>query len=301
VTLRFPRRGHVVAALLLCGSIAVLGCSRKAETGRGAAAPDSAGTFHGAKGEPSVTVLARRLVEAHGGIGPWMAVRTIRYTVKQVAPGQEKPWVATETVEESPARRLYQDWTDHGGTLTWDGHEVWTVHWGLPNPPRLMPFLDYYSLVTPWLPFSRGVTVVGSGKMKIPGGDGTSYPSFTVRFPPDPERPPVCGYYRILVDPKTGVMKALSYTITYRPYLDELGIPRDRAELGPFTHVYDEYTRVDGLLLPSRYHTVGPDGKPAGEHWVTGYKVNAPFDESRMKKPAGAVVDAAPDAGKSPA
>jgi hypothetical protein len=288
-----PGRGRerrVAAGILLACAVAV-GCAKRGGSDQRAAAPDSGATFHGAKGEPSVTALARRLVEAHGGIRPWMAVRTLRYTEKLVFEGQDKPWVSIETVEETPVRRLYQDWPSHGGSLVWDGREVWTVRWGLPNPPKLMPFLNYYSLITPWLAFSHGVSVEPGGDAVIPGGDGTRYPSVTLRFPADTTRPPVAGYYRILVDPATGRMKAMSYTITYGPFLDRIDLPSRATSTGPITNVYDEYARVGGLLLPTRYHTVGPDGKPAGEHEVTGWAVDVPFDESRMKKPRNAVVD----------
>lgn len=284
----------------MSAALALAGCSKRGPSDRERAAADSARAFHGAQGEPAVTSLARRLVEAHGGIRPWMSVRTVRYTAKLVFEGQDKPWVSTETVEEGPVRRLYQDWSSHGGSLTWDGKEVWTVRWGLPNPPKLMPFLTYYALIAPWLVFSHGVTVESSGEAVIPGGDGTRYPSFTLRFPADTTRPAVGGYYLILVDPATGRMKALSETITYGPFLDRVGLPPPVREVGPITHVYDEYVTVGGLLLPKRYHTVGPDGKSQGEHEITGWKLGEPFDESRMKKPANAVVDTDSYSRKAP-
>lgn len=296
---RMMRPGRA-AAILLALAVAVAGCSKRGTSDSETAAADSGGAFHGAKGEPSVTALARRVVEAHGGIRDWMGVGTVRYTEKLAFAGQDKPWVSTETVEESPVRRLYQDWSSHGGSLVWDGKEVWTVNWGLPNPPKLMPFLNYYSLITPWLVFSPGVSVESSGDAVIPGGDGTPYPSFTLRFPPDTTRPPVAGYYKILVDPETDRMKAMSYTVTYGPFLDRVGLPPQVTAMGPITHVYDEYTQVGGLLLPARYHTVGPDGKPAGTHEVTGWELRVPFDESRMKKPPNAVADTDPYARRNP-
>jgi hypothetical protein len=290
---------RTVAVILLAFAVALAGCSKRGPSDGGTAAADSGATFHGAKGEPSVTALARRVVEAHGGIRAWMGVGTMRYTEELVFDGQDKPWVSTETIEETPVRRLYQDWLSHGGSLVWDGKEVWTVDWNLPNPPKLMPFLNYYSLITPWLVFGPGVTVVSSGDAVIPGGDGTRYPSFTLRFPADTTRPPVAGYYKILVDPKTDRMKAMSYTVTYGPFLDRVGLAPQVKAMGPITHVYDEYTRVGELLLPARYHTVGPDGKLAGTHEITGWKLGAPFDESRMKKPPNAVVDTDPYSRKN--
>jgi hypothetical protein len=286
------------AVLLFAFAVAAAGCAKRADTGGHGAGADSGASFHGGQGEPSVAALARRVVEAHGGIPHWMAVRTVRYTEKLTFAGQDKPWVSTETVEEGPLRRLYQDWKNHGGSLTWDGKEVWTVDWNLPNPPALMPYLNYYSLITPWLVFTPGVSVEDSGEATIPGGDGTRYPSFTLRFAIDTTLPPVASFYKILVDPKTGRMKATTYAISYGPFLDRLGLPPQATETEPITHVYDEFTRVGGLLLPSRYHTVASDGSPVGSHEVTGWELNVPFDESRMKKPPNAVVDTASFARK---
>ena len=298
---RFPGAAPRVAAALVLLAAATAGCSKGGKREAGRAAPDSGAAFHGARGEPNVSALARRLVEAHGGLGAWMRAGTLRYTSKLVFSGQDKPWVSTETVEQTPVRRLYQDWTSHGGSLSWDGKDVWTVGWALPNPPRLMPFLTYYALITPWLVFDHGVTVESAGEATIPGGDGTRYPSFMVRIAADTTRPVAAGYYRILVDPGSGRMKAVAHTITYGPLLDRMGLPPTVTEIGPVTHVYDAYTTVGGLLLPTRYHTVGPDGAPAGEHEITGWKVGVPFDQSRMKRPPGAVIDSGPYARKPPA
>lgn len=287
-------------ALLLL-AVSVAGCSKGGKQEPRRTAADSAAAFHGETGEPAVTALARRLVEAHGGLRPWMRAGTLHYTEKLTFSGQDRPWVSTETIEQTPVRRLYQDWTSHDGSLVWDGREVWTVGWKLPNPPRLMPFLTYYALITPWLVFDHGVTVENAGEATIPGGDGTKYPSFMLRIPADTTRPVVASYYRILVDPGTGRMKAVAHTISYGPLLDRMGLPPATTEIGPVMHVYDAYTNVGGLLLPTRYHTVGPDGSPAGEHVITGWQVGAPFDESRMKKPARAVVDKSPYARRAPA
>ncbi len=268
-------------------SFAILaGCARR--DGGQEGAPDA---FRQANATPEAVSLARRVIDAHGGIEAWRAAKTLRYTQTLLIPGGDKPWVATETVEETPVRRLYQDWSSHGGSLVWDGKEVWAVDWGLPNPPKLMPFLNYYSLITPWLALDEGVTIEASSQALIPGGDSTKYDTVTIRVPSDISGPPVAGYYRVLIDPTSNRMKAMSYSVTYGPILDAMGVPDGVTEMGPITHVYDEYTTVGGLLVPTRYHTVGPDGSLAGDHQVGGWGVGAAFDESRMVKPTNAVVD----------
>jgi hypothetical protein len=157
-----------------------------------------------------------------------------------------------------------------------------------------MPFLNYYSLVTPWLALDDQVTLEASGPAAIPGGDSTRFETLTITLPADTARPPVAGYYRLFLDPASGRMRAMAYTVTYGPLLDAMGLPEGVNGMGPITHVYDDYATVGGLLLPTRYHTVGIDGSRYGDHEVVGWETGVPFDESRMAKPANATVDDSP-------
>lgn len=248
--------------------------------------------FANAHATPAAIALARRVIDAHGGIEAWQRARTVRYTQSLSIPGETTPWIATETAETAPARRLYQDWTSPGGSLVWDGHDVWTRGWKLGNPPKLMPFLNLNSLITPWLALDEGAILETSDAMcEIPGEPNARYETVTVRAPADSTRPPVAGFYRIFLDPKDGHMKAMSYSVTYGPLLDAMGLPPEMEEMGPITHVYDSYARVGGLLVPTRYHTVGTDGMLYGEHDVRDWAVGVKFDETRMKRPADAVLD----------
>jgi len=278
---------------VILGLAIALGCSPEAGRGRDGSAT-GAGALRRAQATPAALALAQKVIDAHGGVEAWRATKTLRYTQSLFIPGDSIPWVATETVEQAPVRRLYQDWKSHGGSLTWDGKEVWTVNWGLENPPKLMPFLNYYSLITPWLSLDEQVSLDASAPAAIPGGDSTQFATLTIRFAPDTTRPPVAGYYRLFLDPANGRMRAMAYTVTYGPLLDSMGIPEGTNEMGPITHVYDGFTTVGGLLVPARYHTVGTDGALYGDHHVVGWEVDVAFDESRMVKPRNATVDDSP-------
>jgi hypothetical protein len=279
---------------VIFGLAIALGCSPQSGRERDDGARTDADAFRRARATPEAVALARTVINAHGGVDAWRAAKTLRYTQSLFIPGDAKAWVATETVEQTPGRRLYQDWRSHGGSLTWDGVEVWTVNWALQNPPKLMPFLNYYSLVTPWLALDDQVTLEVSGHAPIPGGDSTQFATLTITIPLDTTRPPVAGYYRLFLDPTSGRMRAMAYTVTYGPLLDAMGLPENVNAMGPITHVYDDYATVGGLLVPTKYHTVGTDGARYGDHEVVGWEIGVAFDESRMAKPADAAVDDSP-------
>jgi hypothetical protein len=285
-------RISLVLLATMCILTGGVGCQPVSDTA--AAGDTSSDPFSGRSAAPEVLTRARRVVAAHGGIEAWQSASTLRYTQSLFIPGDSIPWVATETVENTPIHRLYQDWSSHGGSLTWDGREVWTVDWGLPNPPRLMPFLNYYALVTPWLTLDPEAVLEAGEPAVIPGEGDTLYETLTVRLPADQTRPPTAGYYRMYLDPEDGRMRAMAYTVTYGPLLDAMGLPPEVTEMGPIIHVYESYESVGGLLLPTQYRTVGPDAVRYGDHRVEGWRIDAEFDERRMSKPAQAVVDSTP-------
>ncbi len=278
------RRSLGIATILLVSIGAVAGCQRSEST------PTAL----------TSSALADRITQAHGGMEAWNGASSVRYEHTLYFPERAdgatpSPWVSREVVERGPAGRVYQDWTSHGGTIAWDGSEVWSTDWVLGNPPKMMPYLVYYGLVAPWVAHDPNVTLDEPGREAIPGDSSRTYVTLTIRMPRDPSRPPTAGYLKIFADPESYEMKALSYNVTYGPMLDIMGLPPGMAEMGPITHVYDEYAEVGGLRVPVKYHTVGPDGSLAGTHDVKDWSFDQPFDEGRMRKPADAVVDDARD------
>ncbi len=66
-------------------------------------------------------------------------------------------------------------------------------------------------------------------------------------------------------------------------------------QVGPIIHVYDAWAQVDGLLVTTRYHTVGPDGAIYGRHTVTGWSLRKPFDATRLVPTPDSVIDTSSD------
>ena len=70
-----------------------------------------------------------------------------------------------------------------------------------------------------------------------------------------------------------------------------MGVPEGQL-FGPMLRVHDKFTTVDGLVFPTRFHTMPPDGSTTyGFHAVINYSMTEPFDEARLKKSAHSVVD----------
>ena len=243
--------------------------------------------------------LAQRIVSAHGGAERWRAITAMSYEHQLEFPGAERPWISRETIEQSPTRRLYHDYPSHGGSLSWDGNEVWTIDWSLDNPPRLMPFLSYYSLITPFLTLDKGVELEGPGLGKLPEDD-REYLTLTLRLPKDEKRPPTAGYYTLFADKTTYEVKGVAYNVVFGHLLDLMDMPAGVEQMGPMTHVFTETATVDGILVPTAYWTQSPSGGVAGRHLARNWNFSAEFDESRMKKTDRAVVDYSPYARAEP-
>ncbi|MFN0250932.1 MAG: hypothetical protein ACKV2T_28925 [Kofleriaceae bacterium] len=230
--------------------------------------------------------LATRIATAHG-VKSALGFAAIRYE-HELDFGERPVWRSVETVELALPYRAHQEWPLHSSALGWDGSMVWTKNWKLDNPPEMMPFLSYFGLTIPlWI--SGPETVLGPvGRARLPGND-TEYVTLTANPSRIAAMPPSAGYYRVFVDPATWQIRGVAYSVTYRPFLDAMGLPANVTEMGPMTHVIEATTSVDGVVLPSRYHTIGPNGARAGSHIVNGWKTVTTFDPALVAAPADAV------------
>ena len=237
--------------------------------------------------------LARRVIAAHGGMAKWKAAPTVRFTHVMFQPGLpegENPWwIHVETVEQG-SRRTYQDWPLDDAQIANDGKIVWSTNWDKGNPPRFMSGLTYYFLNLPWLTQDSGVKLSGPGKGKLPDSE-KEYLTLRMTYEGEAGDTPD-DYYVLYIDPETYLMAGTEYVVTYATMLDLFKLPPEVKFIGPLFHIFDDYATVDGLTLPSRYHTHGPPaGKVYGEHTVLDISFRDRFDESRLEMPAGAVID----------
>jgi len=238
--------------------------------------------------------LAARLVAAHGGRRAWEAASTVSYDHTLEFDGDEgRHWRSIEVIERSTGH-AYHEYPNHGSRLAWNGREVWASDWSIGNPPKVMIKLTQYSVIAPFLSLVPGARLEAAPTAKVPGQEQL-LPTFIVRFPKDSSKPPSAVYYRLYVDPVTSRLRALEYAVGYGPLLDLMDAPPGATQVGPITHVYDDWTSVDGVLVPTRYHTVGTDGAIYGKHVVTDWSLRRPFAPDRLVRPPGAVVDTSSD------
>ena len=55
--------------------------------------------------------------------------------------------------------------------------------------------------------------------------------------------------------------------------------------------VYDEFTKVDGLLVPASYTIYSREHQPLAMCRIRDWAFNRPFDEKKMAMPDSAVID----------
>jgi hypothetical protein len=86
-------------------------------------------------------------------------------------------------------------------------------------------------------------------------------------------------------------MAGTEYAVSYGAFLDRIGAPSEQKLFGPITHVFERFASSEGLTIPVKWRTYNAKGEVYGRHLVLNYAINLPFDESRMKMPADAVID----------
>jgi len=233
--------------------------------------------------------VAQAMIEAHGGLAAWKATTTVSYKHTLVAPYEpDDPWVSVEVVDQQ-TRREYQDWPLDEARIVSDGSQVWSVNWKRANPPKFMVNMAYYFINLPWLTQDDGVNLGETAEGTLPGDEKT-YVTIMMTFDAGVGDAPD-DYYKLFVDPDTGLLKGVEYIVTYGAMLDLMGAPAEQTFLGPLTKVYTSYEVVDGLKMPASYRTFGPDGNIYGEHTVENLSFNRTFDANQLKMPEGAVVD----------
>ncbi len=244
------------AGLLLGASMAA-GQATADEGRRGGTGPDYA--------TADTRAVIEALVAAHGGMDAWRAVESIRFRMFTKVSGSGNAWLSTETVEPSTGRS-FLDWPVLNASIVYDGKEVWSVNWPPAPPPGFFPRLSYAFVSLPFLTQDDGVALGPVEHGRVPG-DSTEY--LTVRMTYPRQNASIPGdYYKLFIDPASHRLKAV---------------------------VFEEYTTVGALTLPTYYVTFGfnPRNKNISNalHAVFDISVDGPFDEARMQRPTHAVTD----------
>jgi hypothetical protein len=259
---------------VLCMLLAA-GCAKK-EAER--ASPPRAETSGAAFAVPPIV---HEMIAAHGGMDAWKSSPTVSFDDEFTsANGSTR---ASHVVVEQSRRRAYIDLAGSTARLAWDGHRAWGVNWDSKTPPRFLALLDYYFADLPWLTMDPGVLLSDRGTLQIKD-DPTEYRVVLMTFEPGTGDTPH-DYYRLYIDPVTKRLHACAYVVTYKALM-----PPGRDSTPEHLLVYEDYSTVNGLVVPVRY-TIYEGDHVMAHCTLRDWSFSAPFDETRMTMPGGAVVD----------
>jgi hypothetical protein len=273
---RFDAR--LLAGVLILGTTVALasGCSKKQEQAQSETAP----------APPPLELrgpqIIQEMVAAHGGLDAWRAAPTMSFTDQWLSPAGEGSRRSHIVVEQT-SRRAYIDIPETDMSIGWDGEKAWSMNWPSATPVRFLVLLNYYFVNLPWLTQDPGV-VLGEPEARTLRDGETEYVTVMMTFEPGTGDTPD-DYYRLYIDPETKHLKATDYVVTYKALMGE-------GEVASPEHclVYDEYTTVDSLTVPTHF-TIYEGDQVYASCYIRGVSFSEPFDETRMTMPAGAAVD----------
>ncbi|MCI0331279.1 MAG: hypothetical protein L0196_10135 [candidate division Zixibacteria bacterium] len=247
---------------------------------------------------PKARQVIDQVVAAHGGMERWNRAKTLSFShILTFGPPLAAQWGISEEVTDIKTLRTYQLWPLDGALLGNDGAKTWTKNWQGFSFPNMNANQFYRTLSMPWSIASMPYLISEPSTGKLVA-DSIEYITVKMNFEPSTGESPE-WYYRLFIHPQTHLIKAVEYTVTYGAFLDLINLPKEKTFFGPMTHIYFEYVKVDGLIFPKKYDTFGEDGARHGSHVAYNYSLAAPFDESKMKMPADAVIDTSSKERKS--
>jgi hypothetical protein len=233
--------------------------------------------------DASAPPIVVAMIDAHGGMATWRTAKTVSFEDRFASPG-DTAGTESRVMVDQRTRRAYIDLPGSNQSIAWDGKRAWSMHWKQPSPPRFLALLNYYFLDLPWLTMDPGVKLAVAGTDTL-WNDPTEYHIVKMTFMPGTGDTPG-DTYRLYIDPASKRLKACAYTITYRALL-----PDSARSMPEHILVYEDYDKVDGMVVPSRYTIYSTDHRPLATCAIRGWALDKPFDERRMTMPDSAVVD----------
>ena len=268
-------RSTSIRPLVTGAFLLAVACAPQAES------PGGEATLAHPSGRP-VPEAVLRMIEAHGGMGPWNEVASFRFTEEWGFPdGSTAP--ATRVLVEPGARRVAMHAVDGPSRIGWDGETAWSMNYeGM--PPRFVTQLNFYFLHLPWLTMDPGVRLEESGTGRL-WDDPTEYHLLKMTFDPGTGDTPD-DFYDLYIDPTSHQLRACRYVVTYRALLQP-----GETHTPPHVLVYDEYATVGGMVVPTHFTIYLEDHSPLASCTIRDWSFSEPFDASLAAMPEGAVVD----------
>lgn len=265
----------------VAGALAILviaaACAKKGP------AEDTKSAGRAAPVDPEAPPIVVAMIDAHGGMAPWRSSKTVSFEDEFTSPAGG-PSVVSRVVVDQVSRHAYIDIPATDEHMAWDGKRAWSLHWKQNTPPRFLGLLNYYFLDIPWLAMDPGVMLTPAGKDTL-WSDPTQYSVVKMTFKPGTGDTPR-DTYRLYIDPATKRLKACAYKVTYRALL-----PDSVDAMPEHILVYEDFTKANGLLVPTRYTIYSVDHTPLYVCSIRDWSFERPFDEKKLAMPDSAVVD----------
>ncbi|MBX7150930.1 hypothetical protein K1X84_04780 [bacterium] len=251
---------------------------------------------------PNTKTVIESMIQAHGGFEKWKNAKTISYDnifFNPTAPPDQSPWWFSHEVFDQATRRTYHNWFLDGAVLASDGAKAWTKDWKQANYPAFMAYFFYYFVNLPWLTQDKNVKLSDVGKNKLPGSS-TEYWTVKMEFV---NHPPLgrtkSDFFVLYIDPKTYRLAGYQYNVSYGAMLDLMGFPKEVTYMGPVLRIIDQLKEVDGLLYPTRFHTMNLEGTQTfGYHIITNFSTTEKFNEKQMIQQSGSILDSSSELRK---
>ncbi len=180
----------------------------------------------------------------------------------------------------------------NGTVMVFDGKDAWVAPEDAPMPPTRARFslLTWpYFIAAPFKLADPGTHIEDAGKKPLDAH--TILPTGKLTFGENIGDAPD-DWYIVYRDNDTGRLAGLAYIVTYSKSVED-------AEKAPHVAIYEAFTEVDGVTLPTRMSiydwdpALGKIGDELGAMEVKNYRFVEP-DDNTFTQPEGARIDSLP-------
>ncbi len=242
--------------------------------------------------------LVLRAIEAHGGLEAWYAAKTSSYTWEYANVGADLQF-KTYLVADNRTRLVYHDFVSVGpygapdevtGRMAWDGRHAWIWPASIEKiNPRFWATTGYYFEQIPFVLADPGITYTLLPQEEL---GGRLHDMVRVGFEAGVGDAPD-DTYTLYVDPESGLIRAIRYTVTFGRNVDPENPPSETL----FT--YEDLVTVDGLTVATHFQGYGfvdgARGAFKNEAWADSISFSRAFDPDQLAMPDGARVAPPPE------
>jgi hypothetical protein len=244
------------------------------------------------QGDPEYTdeasrQLAAELLDAHGGMAAIGDATSMQFNFFTKMIGNPTPFYSFETLDLATGD-AYVEWPFWNATIAWNQERLWTRNWPMPLPAGFFVRLTSSFLTLPWQIQTAGASLGPVSQEQLPG-DETLYDVLRVRF--NSRHPGIPGtYYDIFVHPEDRLMTGIRFDINH-PGM----VANPKQPLGPNYHVFGDYRKFNGMVIPTFYKSYGQGSSNGGDsnayHFVWNMQLDQALDSSQVAIPDDAEID----------